>query len=55
MLTPLNVIHYTILTLDPEEPIKFYTDRPLVVSLSDLVELVEFDIKRKQSRLATEL
>jgi hypothetical protein len=29
--------------------------RLLVVSLSDLVELVEFDIKRKQSRLATEL
>jgi hypothetical protein len=23
MLTPLNVIHYTILTLDPEEPLSF--------------------------------
>jgi len=35
--------------------LKFYPDRLLVASLSELDELVEFDIKRNQSRLVIAL
>jgi hypothetical protein len=47
MLTPLNVIYYTILTLDPEEPIK-----ECIHPKANLNELVEYCCARWDEVLA---
>lgn len=38
MLTPLNVIHYTILTLDPEEPIVNDSESDFSVTFNDFFD-----------------